>query len=168
VKTSVSQHLTFIQARKAANPADFAQVVRLAKWWAKQQKNLNDSFRFKSFMAELVLAHLADEGQSFVDYVDALEQFFAWIVDTELGERVAFEDFYSASELPSPTAAAIEIFDPVNAENNVASLYTEVQRRAIVDAAEQALDAIAEARYATTKSRAIECWQVVLGKSFKG
>ena len=38
----------------------------------------------------------------------------------------------------------------------------------MVAAAEEALDAITEAKYATTKAQAIDCWQVVFGTSFKG
>ena len=41
-------------------------------------------------------------------------------------------------------------------------------RQKIVSAAQDALEAIAEARFATTRGRAIECWQEVLGPSFMG
>lgn len=167
VKTSVTQHLQFIRTRKDAAPFDFAQVVRLAKWWVRRRRKLDDDFRFKSFMVELICAHLADLGTDFSDYPSALEQFFAYIVKTELTERIAFDDFYDASELPAPTAAEIEIFDPVNAENNVAERYTRVQRLAIVSAADEALSAISEASFATTKGRAVDCWQSILGPSFR-
>ena len=36
--TSVSRHIEFIKARKDKHPEDFAQVVRLAKWWVKEMK----------------------------------------------------------------------------------------------------------------------------------
>jgi tRNA nucleotidyltransferase (CCA-adding enzyme) len=167
--TSVSRHIEFIKARKDEHPEDFAQVVRLTKWWVKEMKRKHgDNFRFKSFMVELILAHLSDKGQKFDDYVAALEAFFDYILNTELGQRIAFTDFYSASKLPSDTGAVVEIFDPVNADNNVAQRYMDTQRQAIVDAAEQAADALAEAQYADTKGRAVERWQTVLGKSFKG
>ena len=60
----------------------------------------------------------------------------------------------------------IEIFDPVNPENNVASMYTENDRLKIVEAAHNALDAIHEAKHSNTKTRAVERWQAVLGPSF--
>jgi hypothetical protein len=168
VKTSVTQHLQFVRGRKGSSPSDFAQVVRLLKWWVRRQKSLDSGFRFKSFMVELICAHLADEGTDFADYPDAMESFFAYIVQSELSERIAFEDFYAVSELPAETPQEIEIFDPVNPENNVASLYTREQRQRIVKAADEAISAIAEAAYATTKGRAVDCWQIILGPTFKG
>lgn len=167
--TSVSRHIEFIKKRKDKHPDDFAQVVRLAKWWAKQVKaREGDSFRFKSFMVELIVTHMSDKGQRFDDYPAALEAFFNYILNTELQERIAFTDYYAASKLPSSTDAVIEIFDPVNPENNVAQRYTESNRQAILTAAEEAVDAIADAHYANQKGIAVERWQAVLGRSFKG
>jgi tRNA nucleotidyltransferase (CCA-adding enzyme) len=166
--TSVSRHIEFIKARKDKHPEDFAQVVRLTKWWVKEMKRKHgDNFRFKSFMVELILAHLSDKGQKFDDYVAALEAFFDYILNTELKQPISFTDFYSASKLPSDTGTVIEIFDPVNPDNNVSQRYTETQRQLIVDAAEQAADAIAEAHYSDTKGRAFTLWQTVLGSTFK-
>jgi hypothetical protein len=169
VKTSVSQHLTFIRTRKDAHPEHFAQLVRITKWWVRQMKRkTDDNFRFKSFMVELIWAHLADTGTKLDDYPAALRDFFGYIKETELRKRMAFTDFYAASELPDPTAAEIEIFDPVNAENNVAASYTAHQRQEIVEAANDAFDALMEAEYAEGKGRAVDLWQVVLGPSFRG
>jgi hypothetical protein len=166
--TSVSRHIEFIRARKNEHPDHFAQVVRLAKWWVKEMKRKHgDSFRFKSFMVELICAHLSDDGQSFSDYVGGLEAFFDYIVKTELKHRIAFTDFYAKSKLPAATGAAIEIFDPVNPDNNVAERYTDTHRLRIVEAAEVAADAIAEAHYSDTKKRAVSLWQSVLGSTFK-
>lgn len=166
--TSVSRHIEFIKTRKDKHPADYAQVVRLAKWWVKEMKRKHgDGFRFKSFMVELVLAHLSDTGQSFDNYVVSLEAFFDYLLDAEFSERIAFTDFYDASELPASAGAAIEIFDPVNADNNVAQRYTEAHRNLILEAAEQAADAIAEAHYSDTKGRAVALWQTILGSTFK-
>jgi tRNA nucleotidyltransferase (CCA-adding enzyme) len=168
LRTSVSRHIEFIKTRKDKHPGDFAQSVRLAKWWVREMKRQHgDSFRFKSFMVELIFAHLSDKGEKFDDYVAALEGFFDYIVGTELKERIAFTDFYPASKLPNETNALIEIFDPVNEDNNVAQRYTEQNSKLIVAAAEQAADAVAEAHYSDTKGRAIALWQTILGPSFK-
>jgi hypothetical protein len=59
------------------------------------------------------------------------------------------------------------MLDPVNADNNVASRYTDTDRKTIVDEAQAAFDAITEARFATTKGRAVDCWQTVFGPTFK-
>lgn len=166
VKTSVTQHLEFIRARKNAD-GDFAQIVRLVKWWVRRVRGQQADFRLKSFMVELICAHLVDRGVDLSDYPSALEEFFAYMVTTEFGQRISFTDCYPASELPAPTAAEIEIFDPVNAENNVALRYTREQRMKIVDAAQAASDALSEAAYATTKERGVALWQTVLGPTFR-
>lgn len=166
--TSVRLHLQFIRARKNAHPDDYAQVVRFVKWWARQRKLADPAFKCKSFMVELLAAYLADQGVDLTDYPQALEEVFGYIVKTGLAERISFTDFYPASKLPAPTGAAIEIFDPVNPANNVAYRFSTLERDRIVEAADQALGAIAEARYATTKAQAVACWQVVLGPSFRG
>ena len=62
VTTSVSRHLDFIRARKGSSPSDFAQVVRLLKWWTGELKERDPEFRFNAFMVELICAHLYDSG----------------------------------------------------------------------------------------------------------
>jgi tRNA nucleotidyltransferase (CCA-adding enzyme) len=168
VLTSIPLHLKFIRKRKDRQKTHFAQVVRLVKWWVRQKKGGDDAFRLKSFMTEMIVAHLADSGTDYSDYTIALEKVFAYMVKSRLKTRVAFADNYAAAKLPGPTGKPIEIFDPVNENNNVAADYTEVQRQKIVDAAQEALEAISQARFATTRGRSIECWQEVLGPSFRG
>ena len=143
-------------------------MVRLVKWWANQRKAENSAFKCKSFLQELLIAHLADCGTELKDYPQALEGFFTYVVKTGLEDRVAFTDYYPSSSLPRATRDAIEVFDPVNAENNVTDKYMWADREALVEAAEEAADAIREAFYATTKGRAVESWQTILGPSFRG
>lgn len=167
VLTSVPKHIEFITERKDAHPGDFAQVIRLIKWWVKQLRETDASFRFKSFLVELVVAHLADSGKiDLSDYVTALEDFFDYVIQTGLEKRIAFTDNYPLSKLPAASSAAIEIFDPVNPDNNVAARYNHDHRRAIVRAAAEAADRVAEARFSDTKSRAVASWQAVMGRSF--
>jgi len=169
VTTSISRHLEFIRARKGGSPSDFAQVVRLLKWWVGEQKDRDpDDLRFKSFLIELICAHLADRGQSFADYVEAMEAFFTYVVTTGLRERISFDDYYPASALPASGNDVIEVFDPVNPENNIARSYTEANRVKIVGIATAAHEALADAAYATTKGRAVDDWRDILGPSFRG
>ncbi len=168
VMTSIPLHLKFIRSRKATYGPDFAQLIRLTKWWKRVTNDRDEDFRFKSFMIELLWADLADKGLALSDYPKALERFFAYVVKSGLGEQVAFTDFCSSTDIPPRSMAAIEVLDPVNVTNNVGSLYTVVDRDRIVEAAHKALDALTEARFAQTKGRALECWQVVLGSTFKG
>ena len=168
--TSVRLHLEFVRTRKTNCPDHWAQVVRLVKWWIREQRARDDDFRFKSFMAELVCAALLDAGKvDFTDYPTALEGFFDYLVRTELTERITFTDYTDdATAFPADRVGAIEVFDPVNPENNVARLYDAADRDRIAAAAETALDAITEASYATTQAQAVECWKVVLGNRFTG
>lgn len=168
VLTSIPLHLAFIRKRKNQHKDDFAQIVRLVKWWVRLQKSKDDAFRMKSLMTEMIVAHLADSGIAMDDYTVALEKVFGYIVRSRLKTRIYFTDYYPASKLPGPTGKAIEIFDPVNPDNNVAAIYDENHRQKIVAAAQEALEAISEARFATTRGGAIECWQDVLGPSFRG
>lgn len=168
VLTSVRLHLDFVRSRKKKYGPDFAQLIRLSKWWKRTVANGDADFRFKSFMIELIWAHLADGGLALADYPTALERFFTYIVKTDLGEQVAFTDYVAAKDIPAHGGGAIEVLDPVNPDNNVAVRYGERDRVRIVDAAQNALSALGESRFATTKGRAVDCWQSVLGPAFGG
>jgi hypothetical protein len=167
VLTSVSLHLRFIRSRRKTHGPAFTQFIRIVKWWVRQRKLSNESFRFKSFLVELICARLVDDGElDLTDYPKALEQFFAYVAKTGLRERIAFADYCDPKSLPPASTDAIEAFDPVNPENNVAKRYSIADREAIVAAAQDALDALTEAHYATTQGRAYDCWRDVLGPSF--
>ncbi len=168
VETSVRLHLEFIRSRKQRYGKDYAQLIRFLKFWAREQKRARgDDFRCKSFLLELVVAHLAANGLSLSDYPTAIEAVFAWMVRTGLAEQVAFDDYYDLTGIPASNDP-IRAIDPVNPANNVCKTYTEADRDLLLDAAADALDAITAARYGTTKGYAVECWQRVLGPTFRG
>ncbi|MDG9669594.1 CBASS oligonucleotide cyclase [Hahella sp. CR1] len=165
LKTSIPLHLNFIKKRKQKHDKDFAQVVRLIKFWARKEKREKDGFRFKSFMIELILAKLSDNGVNFSDYPEALQAFFTYIATTDMRELIVFSDYYSPDKVGSITTP-VKIIDPVNEDNNVSDLYTNAQADMIVDAAIDAGDAIDAALAATTKQETIYYWQKVFGPSF--
>lgn len=167
LETSIPLHLTFARKRKEAKPKDFAQVVRLVKHWAKRQKQENDDFRLKSFITEMILAKLCDEGVDFSDYPEALQAFFTYLARSGLREQIVFTDNYKVSEVGKFTDP-VRIIDPVNPANNVARLYTDANVSAIVDAALEAGDAIDSALAATTKGKTVYYWQKVFGPTFQG
>lgn len=166
LKTCIPRHLEFIRKRKANNQTHFAQVVRLVKQWKNNMKQENESFKFKSFMIELILAKLADDGVDFSDYPEALQQFFTYVAKTNIRERIVFTDYYSLSEVGTFTEP-VQIIDPVNEENNASKLYTNLQADTIVEAAIDAGDAIDAALAAPTKEKTIYYWQKVFGPSFQ-
>ena len=166
LETNISFHLEFIRKRKQAHEQHFAQVARLLKFWVKNVKREREDFRFKSFMVELILAHLCDQGHDFADYPEALQHFFTYVVKSNMRERIVFDDYYRPSEVGS-FSEPIQIIDPVNQENNVSKLYTDLQADTIVDSALDAGDAIDAALAAPTKGETIYYWQKVFGPSFQ-
>ena len=167
LKTSIPLHLEFAKKRKDAQKTHFAQVVRLLKFWVKKTKSENENFRFKSFMVEMVLAHLCDKGLDLSDYPEALQHFFTYIAKTDIRELIVFDDYYPASKVGQFTTP-IKIIDPVNELNNVGQLYTDTDADLIVNAALDAGDAIDSALSAPTKQLSIYYWQKIFGHSFQG
>jgi tRNA nucleotidyltransferase (CCA-adding enzyme) len=166
LETCIPRHLEFIRTRKTKQPNHFSQVIRLAKKWAKVRKAEDSNFKFKSFMIELIMAKLLDEGVNFSDYPEALQNFFTYIATSDLRDIIAFSDYF-----PKPKqvdfSERIKIIDPVNPKNNAAKLYTISQAQAIIDAALDAGDAIDGALNATTKEKTVYYWQKVFGSSFQ-
>lgn len=167
LQTSIPLHLEFARRRKLAQPTHFAQVVRLVKFWARRMKQERDGFRFKSFMIEMILAKLCDDGVDLSDYPEALQSFFTYIAKSNLRERIAFGDYYKVSSV-AKLEDTVQIIDPINASNNVARLYTSDNADAIVDAALDAGEAIDAALTAPTKELTLHYWQKVFGPSFQG
>lgn len=166
LKTSIPLHLDFAKKRKQAQEKHFAQVVRLLKFWARRLKQEQDGFRFKSFMIELIVAKLCDDGHDLSDYPEALQHFFTYIATSDLRQRITFSDYYDPSTVGTLTDR-LQIIDPVNAANNVSRLYSNQQADAIVDAALDAGDAIDAALAAPTKQLTVAYWQKVFGSSFQ-
>ena len=166
LKTSIPFHLEFAAKRKRCQEQHFAQIARLVKFWARRIKQEQEGFRFKSFMIELVLAKLCDDGLDFSDYPEALQHFFTYIGRTSLGERIVFGDHYKPSTVGA-LSDTVQIIDPVNVGNNVARLYTTKERDAIVVAALDAGDAIDAALAAPTKQLTVMYWQKVFGSTFQ-
>lgn len=166
LKTSIPLHLDFAAKRKRAQEKHFAQVVRLAKFWARRMKQERDGFRFKSFMIEMILAKLCDDGLDFSDYPEALQHFFSYIARTDFRQRILFSDYYPASSVGT-FSDTVQIIDPVNAVNNVARLYTAANADGVVDAALDAGDAIDAALAAPNKQLTVAYWQKVFGSSFQ-
>lgn len=165
ILTSIPQHLEFVRRRKDGQPTHFVQCVRLLKWWARQRER-GEGISIRSFLIELIMAKLRDIGKDFTDYHTGLEQFFLYIHKSQLKERISFTDFYPSDKLSKQQTGVVEIFDPVNPQNNVASDMTDDVRKRIVTFSEQALDALSYAKTCQTKREALECWQDVMGGAF--
>jgi len=165
LETCIPRHLEFIRSRKAKD-SHFSQVIRLAKYWVKHMKSERDGFRFKSFMVELVMAKLLDEGKRFNDYPEGLQHFFSYLATSDLTDIIYFTDYYKKGDIPNHSEP-IKIIDPVNPKNNASKLYTRKQADIIVEAALDAGDAIDAALAATTKEKTVYYWQKVFGSTFQ-
>lgn len=165
--TCIPRHLEFIRLRKNAHPDHFAQVVRLIKYWVRKEKSERHEFRLKSFMIEMILSKLADQGMDLSDYPEAMQHFMTYIARNNLSDRIIFTDYYPESAVDR-AADPIQIFDPVNPKNNVCRLYSRNQADEIVNAAIDAGDAIDAALAAPTKQESVRYWQKVFGSSFQG
>lgn len=166
LETNIPFHLDFINARKKAQEKHFTQVARLVKFWVRNIKRDHESFRFKSFMVELILSRLCDQGLDFSDYPEALQHFFTYIARSNLRERIVFSDYYDPATV-GKLSELVQIIDPVNAKNNVSKLYTASQADEIVEKALDAGDAIDAALAAPTKKETVYYWQKVFGPGFQ-
>lgn len=166
LETCIPRHIEFIRKRKDKHETDYAQVIRLVKQWCRVQKQQDESFRCKSFIIELIMAHLSDQGVVMSDYPEALQAFFTYVARSNLREKLIFSDYYGAKTVGT-FKERVQIIDPVNAKNNVALLYTDQQASALTDAALEAGDAIDSALHATTKQDTVRYWQKVFGPTFQ-
>ncbi|GAA0408298.1 hypothetical protein GCM10009530_70840 [Microbispora corallina] len=172
VLTSVTQHLEFIRERRRKAGPGYLELIRLLKAWIRECKRLDSHLRCKSFLLELIVAHLWASGWNgeplqVNDYPRAIEQVLAYIVRTGLKSPIVFDDFYRPTEVGS-SLDAIQVWDPVNPDNNVASSYMEHDRRRLVDRAAAALDEVSWAATAPTKGAANDAWRTLFGPSFEG
>lgn len=172
VLTSVTLHLEFLRKRKQQAGPQYRELIRLLKAWIRECKRSDDSLRCKSFLLELLVAHLWAEGWNgealqVGDYPRAFEQVLAYISRTGLRSPIAFSDYYPASQIPQ-SYDAIQVWDPVNPANNITSSYTEHDRQRLVNRAGEALDQIAWAATAPSSGAANDAWRSVFGPSFEG
>jgi len=172
VLTSVTLHLSFMTTRRTAAGANYRELIRLLKAWIREAKRNDDQLRCKSFLLELLVAHLWDNGWNgealaVDDYPRAFEQVLSYMARTELLTPISFTDFYAAGEIKA-TSDPIQVWDPVNPGNNVTRTYTETDRQRLVKTATTALEDIAWATQAPTKGDANDAWRNVLGPAFGG
>ncbi|MYY18194.1 MULTISPECIES: CBASS oligonucleotide cyclase [unclassified Streptomyces] len=172
VLTSVTLHLQFMRKRKDAVGDAYRELIRLLKAWIRESKITDPDLRCKSFLLELLVAHLWETGWNgeslqVNDYPRAIEQVLSYIVRTGLQQPIVFTDYYEANEI-AHSWAPIQVWDPVNPENNVTSTYTELDRQRLVKHAKSTLDTVAWAAHATTKGDANDAWRELFGPSFPG
>ena len=164
VLTSIPLHLKFIRKRKEENP-QYRTMVRIIKWWRDQVKKRDENFGFKSFLIEMIWAHIADTEGIEGEIYAALKQFFRYIISTELQEPIIFTDNYNKSAV-TLLESVPNIFDPVNPENNVGASMDTRRVNRIIEEAEDALGYLLNAEETATKGQAESCLKAIFGSSF--
>lgn len=155
IQTCAPCQIKFVRDRKDQDK-DFRTLVRMAKKW----RNHAELKPLKSFIIELIMAHvLAQKG---VD--DTIEQrfrnFLLYIAQSGLKDEIRFpENVAPFTTFTDP----VVILDPVYSRNNVASRIAEAERLEIVAAATEAWET---ANFASADNDN-NLWKEIFGPRFK-
>jgi hypothetical protein len=158
VKTNISKQLEFIKNRRDADPR-FRTLIRLLKNW----RNNLELDRFRSFMMELIVAHLYDRDGAAPSLESGLQRFFLFVAQTGLKEPITFTESGKIAALPDDP---VVIIDPVNKENNVATRITIAERDELAAAAQRAWETLEAASWKEGKGDTLDLWKEVMGRSF--
>ncbi len=155
MQTCAPCQIKFVQARKDKD-ADFRTLVRLAKKW----RNRIELTQLKSFVIELIMAHVLAKNGTDGPVEKRFRDFLLYIAQSGLKEVISFpENGLVLTKFNDP----VVILDPVCNSNNVASRITEAERKEIVAAAEIAWET---ANFASQEDD-IEIWKELFGPRFK-
>jgi hypothetical protein len=122
---------------------DFRTLVRLTKKW----RNHAELKPLKSFVIELIVAHILDTEGSVGSIEQRFRRILLYITQSGLKEKIQFaENVAPFGTFTDP----VVIIDPVYSLNNVASRITEAERIAIVNTAKSAWEA---AHFASTTTK---------------
>ena len=70
------------------------------KFWVRKLKSENDNFRMKSFMVELILAHLCDQGLILLRLPGGAAALLHLRGHLNPQQRIVFTDYYDESGSP--------------------------------------------------------------------
>ncbi|MBL8275312.1 MAG: nucleotidyltransferase [Pelomonas sp.] len=155
MQTCAPCQLKFVQARKDKD-ADFRTLVRLAKKW----RNRIELTQLKSFVIELIMAHVLAKNGTDGSIEKRFRDFLLYIAQSGLKEVISFpENGLVLTKFNDP----VVILDPVSSSNNVASRITEDERKEIVAAAVAAWET---ANFASQEDD-IDIWKELFGPRFK-
>jgi tRNA nucleotidyltransferase (CCA-adding enzyme) len=158
IKTSIQGQLDFIKKRRDADPR-YRTLVRLLKKWRNEQ----ELDHLRSFVIELIAAHLLDQQGPAESLESGLQRFLLYVAQSGLKDPISFSE---AGEVTSFPSAPVVILDPVNNENNVAMRLTEDERADICSTAEKAWNTLVTASFNGTKGETLDLWKEVMGRSF--
>lgn len=154
VETCAPCQIQFVRDRKDVDP-HYRTLVRLGKRWSRQAE-----IKLKSFMVELIMAHLLDKNGSTGSIEQRFRDFLLYIAQSGLKEVISFPE--NGGAVPAFSDPVV-IIDPVNGANNVASRITESERVEIVEAAQTSW----ETAYHASEADEEEVWKELFGGRFR-
>lgn len=155
IQTCATCQIKFVRDRKNQD-ADFRTLVRIAKKW----RNHAGLSHLKSFVIELIMAHVLAQQGAAGSIEQRFRNFLLYIAQSGLKEEISFpENVAPFGGFNDP----VVILDPVYSLNNVASRITEAERQEIVVAAQEAWET---ANFASAEDdHAV--WKELFGPRFK-
>jgi tRNA nucleotidyltransferase (CCA-adding enzyme) len=155
IQTCAPCQIKFVRDRKNED-GDFRTLVRMAKKW----RNQAELKPLKSFVIELIMAHVLEAQGSEGSIEQRFRNFLLYVAQSELKEEIRFpENTGPFTTFSDP----VVILDPVYSLNNVASRITEAERQEIVTAAQEAWEA---ANFASAENDN-EVWKEIFGPRFE-
>ena len=155
IQTCAPCQIKFVRDRKNAD-ADFRTLVRMAKKW----RNHAGLSHLKSFVIELIMAHVLAQQGTAGSIEQRFRNFLLYIAQSGLKDEISFpENVAPFGDFDDP----VVILDPVYSLNNVASRITEAERQEIVAAAQEAWET---ANFASAEDDEA-VWKELFGPRFK-
>jgi hypothetical protein len=155
-KTSVPAHLKFVGDLAKADDR-YRPLVRMAKTWRNEADLKHEC---SSFAIELILAEIQNEQGPAPSLEEGLQRFFLYVAQTGLKQPIL-----SGHAKYAHTSGVI-VLDPYNADNNVTSRMTDMERMEVVGAAKEAWEALMTAHHSGTKGETLDLWREVFGSPF--
>lgn len=155
IRTCAPCQIQFVRDRKDRDK-DFRTLVRLAKKW----RNHAELKPLKSFVIELLMAHILDQEGTGGLIEQRFRRFLLYLAQSDLKQVISFPEntppFGSFSD-------PVVVLDPVCSLNNVAARITEAERKQIVAAAREAWET---AHFASAENDN-EVWKELFGPRFR-
>jgi tRNA nucleotidyltransferase (CCA-adding enzyme) len=155
LQTCAPCQIKFVRDRKNQD-GDFRTLVRMAKKW----RNHAGLKPLKSFVIELLMAHVLAQQGSGGSIEQRFRNFLLYVAQSGLKDEISFPE----NVAPFVTFTdPVVILDPVYSRNNVASRITEAERLEIVAAATEAWET---ANFASADNDN-DVWKDIFGPRFK-
>ena len=155
IQTCAPCQIKFVRDRKNQD-VDFRTLVRMAKKW----RNHAGLSHLKSFVIELIMAHVLAQQGTAGSIEQRFRNFLLYIAQSRLKDEISFpENVAPFGTFGDP----VVILDPVYSLNNVASRISEAERQEIVAAAQEAWET---ANFASAEDDAA-VWKELFGPRFK-